>query len=258
MASHSRPHTNTRHRRRHLLPSLLILLSTNNYIYYAQAQTSLGPTSVSGPAFARTSSHLYVLGGNPNSGNNGPPLTQFYSLDLTAPWNNTAPAWTELSAGPAQAVFPATFSQDQKKMIVFHLNAPTNASRYDVTTGVWTPSNAALPGSDFQGIGAITDSNSGLVYMTAGYTSRLRDSLDVYNFNTDTATQTAMPGPNIILPARAYYGNVWSQYRKSILYFGGYNIANKAIVGGNVVTELVTLTQKWNTLVINCLLLLFF
>ncbi|KAG0294670.1 hypothetical protein BGZ96_000695 [Linnemannia gamsii] len=248
MASHNRSHTNTRHKRRHLLPSLFILLATYNYTYHAHAQAIPGPTPVSGPAFARTSSHLYVLGGNPNSGNKGPPLTQFYSLDLTTPWNNTAPAWTELSAGPAQAVFPATFSQDQKKMIVFHLNAPTNASRYDVTTGVWTPSSAVLPGSDFQGIGAVTDPNSGQVYMTAGYTSRLRDSLDVYNFNTDSASQTAMPGPATYLAARAYYGNVWSQYRKSILYFGGYNLANQAIVNGNIVTELVTLTQKWNTL----------
>ncbi|KAG0302508.1 hypothetical protein BGZ97_002320, partial [Linnemannia gamsii] len=248
MASHSPSHTNTRHRRRRFLPSLFILLSTTNYIHYAHAQTSPGPTPVSGPAFARTSSRLYILGGNPNSGNNGPPLTQFYSLDLTAPWNNTAPAWTELSAGPAQAVFPATFSLDQKTMIVFHLNAPINASRYDVATGVWTRSNAALPGSDFQGIGAVTDPNSGLVYMAAGYTSRSRNSLDIYNFDADSVTQTAMPAPGTVFSARAYYGNAWSQYRKSILYFGGYNVSSQAIANGNVLTELVTQTQTWNTL----------
>ncbi|KAF8943218.1 hypothetical protein BGZ47_005684 [Haplosporangium gracile] len=207
-----------------------------------------GPTPVSGPAFARTSTHLYILGGNPVNGNNGPPLTQFYSLDLTTPWNNTTPAWTELNAGPAQALFPATFSLDQTKMIVFHLEAPINASRYDVNTGVWTPSSAALPGSDFQGIGAVTDTNTGFVYMAAGYATRMRDSLDVYNFAADSVTKTAMPGPDKFLPARAYYSNVWSKYRKSILYFGGYNITNQPIVGGNVVTELVTATQNWNTL----------
>lgn len=87
--------------------------------------------------------------------------------------------------------------------------------------------------------------------MAAGYTTRLRDSLDVYNFAADTATKTYMPGSDTTLPARAYYGNVWSKYRKSILYFGGYNYLNQPIVGGNIVTELVTATQTWNILVID-------
>ncbi|KAF9544242.1 hypothetical protein EC957_012288 [Mortierella hygrophila] len=248
MTTHSQSHTNTRHRRPHLLTFLLFLSTTNRYNYYAHAQTNSSPAPVSGPAFARTPTHLYVLGGNPNDGNNGPPLSQFYSLDLTTPWNTTTPAWTKLAAGPAQAIFPATFSQDQTKMIVFHLTAAPNASRYDINTNAWTPSSADLPGSDFQGIGAVTDTNTGVVYMTAGYTTRLRDSLDVYNFAADSATKKYMPGPDIVLPARAYYGNVWSKYRNSILYFGGYNILSQAIVGGNIVTELVTATQTWNTL----------
>lgn len=252
MATHSQSHTNTRHRRPHLLALLLLLSTANHYNYYAHAQASPGPTPVSGPAFARTSTRLYVLGGNPINGNNGPPLSQFYSLDLTIPWNNTAPAWTELAAGPAQAIFPATFSQDQTKMIVFHLRTAPNASRYDINTNVWTPSSAVLPGSDFQGVGAVTDTNTGLVYMAAGYTTRLRDSLDVYNFATDTATKTYMPGSDTTLPARAYYGNVWSKYRKSILYFGGYNSLSQRIVGGNIVTELVTATLTWNILVFDC------
>ncbi|KAF9901918.1 hypothetical protein EC991_005566 [Linnemannia zychae] len=210
--------------------------------------TSSGPIPVSGPAFARTATRLYVLGGNPNSGNNGPPLTQFFSFDLSVPWNATAPVWTPHNAGPAQAVFPATFSADQKKMIVFHLKAPTNSSRYDVDTGVWSTSNAILPGSDFQGVGAVTDTNTGLVYMAAGYSTRRRDSLDVYNFGPDYVTQSAMPGAADALAARAYYGNVWSKYRNSILYFGGYNATNQPIVQGNIVTELVTSSLKWSTL----------
>ncbi|KAF9340779.1 hypothetical protein BGZ91_000263 [Linnemannia elongata] len=248
MATRSQSHTNTRHRRPHLLTLLLLLSTTNHYNYYAHAQTSSGPKPVSGPAFARTSTRLYILGGNPVNGNNGPPLSQFYSLDLTVPWNNTAPAWTELAAGPSQAVFPATFSQDQTKMIVFHLRTAPNAAYYDINTNVWTNSSVVLPGNDFQGVGAVTDPNTGLVYMTAGYTSRSRDSLDIYNFAADSATKANMPGPDKVLLARAYYGNVWSKYRKSILYFGGYNAQVQPIVGGNVVTELVTATQTWSTL----------
>ncbi|KAF9932204.1 acyl-CoA-binding domain-containing protein 4 [Linnemannia zychae] len=244
--------TNTRHRRRHLrlLPILLLTtshLSNNNY-HCVHAQTNWTPTPVSGAAFARTSTSLYILGGNPNSGNNGPPLPQFFSLNLAVSWNNTSPAWKLLPAGPAQAVFPATFSADQTKMIVFHLPAPINASRYDVDTGVWTPSRAQLPGSNFQGVGAITDTNTGLVYTTAGYVTENRDALGVYNFNSDVATQAAMPSSAVTLQARAYYGNVWSKYRKSILYFGGYTSDTRAIIGGSLVTELVTSSLKWNTL----------
>ncbi|KAG0263753.1 hypothetical protein BGZ95_003725 [Linnemannia exigua] len=247
MATH-RPQLTSRRRRRQFRPLLVLSTTLLTSYFYAHAQTSSGPTPVSGPAFARTATRLYVLGGNPNSGNNGPPLTQFFSFDLSVPWNATAPVWTPHSPGPAQAIFPATFSADQKKMIVFHLNAPINSSRYDVDTGVWSTSNAVLPGSDFQGVGAITDSNTGLVYMAAGYSTRQRNSLDVYNFATDSVSQTAMPGSAEALVARSYYGNVWSKYRKSILFFGGYSAAIQPIVQGNVVTELVTSTQKWSTL----------
>ncbi|KAK3833559.1 MAG: hypothetical protein J3R72DRAFT_453123 [Linnemannia gamsii] len=247
MATH-RSHTNSRHRRRQFLPLLVLATTLLTSYHCAHAQTSSGPIPVSGPAFARTATRLYVLGGNPNSGNNGPPLTQFFSFDLSVPWNATAPVWTPHNSGPAQAVFPATFSANQKKMIVFHLNAPINSSRYDVDTGVWSTSNAVLPGSNFQGVGAVTDSNTGLVYMAAGYSTRQRDSLDVYNFDSDSVSQTPMPGSGDALAARSYYGNVWSQHRKSILFFGGYNVANQAIVQGNIVTELVTSSQKWNTL----------
>ncbi|KAF9081441.1 Multiple epidermal growth factor-like domains protein 8 [Mortierella sp. AD031] len=249
MTTHrSRSHTNNRHRRVLGLVLVATILFSTLSTFGAHAQTNSAPTPVSGPAFARTATRLYILGGNPNFGNKGPPLSQFYSLDLSVPWNASTPAWTELSAGPPQAVFPATFSSDQKTMIVFHLQSPSTASRYDVTTGVWTPSAAYLPANHFQGISAVTDTNTGLVYMAAGYSTSLRNMLDVYDFATDTVTSSAMPAPETALAARAYYGNVWSQHRKSVLYFGGYNISVTPMDRLNIVTELATDSQKWSTL----------
>ncbi|KAG0347144.1 hypothetical protein BGZ54_005020, partial [Gamsiella multidivaricata] len=142
-----------------LLASPLTLLS--------QAQTSSAPLTVFAPAFARTATRLYVLGGR----NAATIYSQFFSLDLTNSWNSATPLWTKLKDGPGQAIFPAAFSADQKTMVTFHSNSSANASfayHYSVVTGQWTQSTVQAQFGSNEGVGAVTDPNTGLVYLAGG------------------------------------------------------------------------------------------
>src|SRR5688500_8651532 len=65
---------------------------------YAIAQ-SFTPTVVSGPAYARTITKLYVVGGA-RSIVPDVRISQFMYLDLLVPFTSTAPAWTQLADGP--------------------------------------------------------------------------------------------------------------------------------------------------------------
>ncbi|KAI7827543.1 hypothetical protein BC939DRAFT_475146 [Gamsiella multidivaricata] len=159
-----------------------ILLLANPFTLLSQAQTSSVPLTVSGPAFARTATRLYVLGGQYATINYG----QFFSLDLANSWNSTTPLWTQLNDGPQQTIFPAVFSADQKTMVTFHSGNSAFAYHYSVVTGQWTRATVQAQYGDYQGIGAVTDPNTGLVYLAGGYTSADRNSMNVYNFVTDT------------------------------------------------------------------------
>ncbi|KAF9572720.1 hypothetical protein EC968_009535 [Mortierella alpina] len=225
--------------------SLLLCLATLFFLSTpAQGQAASAPLPVSGPAFARSSTRLYIQGGTFANINYG----QFFSLDLAVDWNTTTPAWTQLNDGPQQNIYPAVFSADQQTMITFHSGGATFAYRYSVAKGLWTASTLQVQYGGYQGVGAVTDPNTGLVYLAGGYTDGSRNTMNIYNFNTDTIADSAMPAASTVFPNRAYYTNVWSQKRGSILYFGGYNTTLKPIPNGNVVSEYVPSTQTWTTL----------
>lgn len=98
-----------------------------------------------------------------------------------------------------------------------------------------------------QGIGAVTDPNTGLVYMAGGFTGN-RDTMSVYDFKSDTITN-AFQLPVDILRSRAYYANVWVKSRKSIFYFGGYNATLDRIASDNILTEFNPTTNTISTVV---------
>ncbi|KAG9320424.1 hypothetical protein KVV02_007181 [Mortierella alpina] len=227
-----------------LLPLFLApALFTPPSSHLASAQVPNSPLSVSAPAVARTATKLYIAGGNHTNSL----LSQFYSLDLAVPWNETQPAWTRLADGPKQELFPAVFSADDKTLITFH-SGTLFAMRYSVDTNTWT-SATCRPAVNFQGVGAVTDPNTGRAYLAAGYTGR-RDTMSVYNFVTDKLVSLpgGLPVAEGLFRARAYYGNAWCKYRNSILYFGGYDTALNPIVPENVVTEYQPATNAWSTM----------
>ncbi|KAF9135060.1 Multiple epidermal growth factor-like domains protein 8, partial [Linnemannia schmuckeri] len=160
--------------------------------------------------------------GLPSTLNGTLPLGQFFFLDLTLAWNISSPAWTQLSPGPKQRIFPATFSKNQKSMIVFRAGEPSYIQRYIVASGTWSPSSVNLTYGYREGVGAVTDPNTNLVYIARGYTDINERTVDVYNIDQDSMSELPLPPATSYLAQRTYYGNVWCQPRKSVLYFGGY------------------------------------
>ncbi|KAF9109763.1 Leucine-zipper-like transcriptional regulator 1 [Mortierella sp. AM989] len=218
------------------------------FLNSAQAQY-FTPITVSGSAFARTDTHLYISSGsNGRSGGTEIQYKQFFSLDLTVPWTTSAPAFKQLSDGPQQYLFPAAFSQDQETMITFHSGTPF-ARRYSVSKNQWTDSKTVVSGGGNQGVSAVTDPTTGQVYLAGGYSDPQRNSMDIYNFNHDAFVQNVLPASASAFPNRAYYSNVWTSKRKSILYFGGYNSTLKEIQNFNSITEFVPNGNAWSTLV---------
>jgi len=228
---------------------LLFLLCLAQDTYFIQAQspppTSFKPLSTVSPAFARTATKLYICSGN-NTSINRP---QFFSIDLSVPWNSSQPAWKELADGPTQLLFPAVFSVDEQTMVTFH-SGTTFAMRYSVATNTWSPSKVNVTYGTFQGVNAVTDPTTGIVYLAAGYTSA-RSEMSVYDFAKDSMVSSPdpMPAPATIFQARTYYQNVFSKRRNSILYFGGYDSAFGGLPTQNVMTEFVPTTGVWRTLV---------
>ncbi|KAF9178577.1 hypothetical protein BGZ50_007625, partial [Haplosporangium sp. Z 11] len=122
------------------------------------------------------------------------------------------------------------------------------AMQYNVETNVWTSVPVSVAHGDMQGIGAVTDPETGFVYLAGGYTG-IRDMMSVYDFQVNSMwSLSKLPDPTLMFRARAYYGNVWSQYRKSILYFGGFNSQLKPALEDNVITEYEPSTSTWRTL----------
>ncbi|KAF9907776.1 hypothetical protein EC991_010646 [Linnemannia zychae] len=232
------------------LSAATLYLSLQHQQIHAQADS---PVVVFGPAFARTSTRLYVLGGFPsyvpaemNS------MNQFYSLELSKPWTSKSPAWSQHNPGPQKAIFPGAFSADQKTMVVFHTakaNSPFAAWRYTVDSDSWTPSNASFPFQDRSGLASVTDPNTGLVYTAGGYVSPTEGvAVDVYNFDEDSVSTVSIPDTFIGFSTRYYYTSVWSQQRKSILYFGGYPLPSRPTQAVNSVTEFVPASNMWQTM----------
>ncbi|KAF9122149.1 hypothetical protein BGW39_009990 [Mortierella sp. 14UC] len=169
------------------------------------------------------------------------------SLDLAVSWPGSRPVWHRLTGGPTQLIYPAEMSADGQTLIAFRLG-PSFAMRYNVAIDQWTPSQIKPEHPQLQGVGAVTDPSTGLVYLAAGFTG-MRDSMAVYDFKSDTMiTGFLLPRMDTAFRARAYYGNVWSKYRKTIFYFGGYNSTLDRIVTDNVLTEFDPVTNTMSTI----------
>ncbi|KAK5805634.1 hypothetical protein F5H01DRAFT_383533 [Linnemannia elongata] len=243
---------NRRSKKINLLTSLvsLALLSSSLLLHQTSAQSTAYP--VSGGAVARTKTNLFILGGSASQNPNTPPTNQFITLDLTTSWTATQPAWTVLNPGPANSIYPATFTSDQKRMLVFHLPNSNAVYEFRVETGVWVQSNLAFADMKWQGVGAVTDPRTGLVYLATGYTDPGRMTMDILNPSTQNITHSRLPDPfgpagTVRFEARWFYGNVWCESRKSILYWGGYQPTNK-MPTENVVTEFIVDTMTWSNL----------
>lgn len=226
---------------------------------YTLAQT-FTPTVVSGPAYARTITKLYVVGGTQSIASDAR-IGQFMYLDLLVPFTSTAPAWTQLTDGPRQSNFPAAFSSDEKVLYVFHIPGTNSPWQYSIADDTWQEVSATKFGNaGWEGIGAVTDPESGLIHLAGGYddiNAKATALKIITSFDpvSQTIDSQSLPPPEKVFPIRWYYGNVWSQNRSSVIYWGGVNRDSRVPIAPveNGVTEFAPDLRSWYTMVC-CLL----
>ncbi|KAG0237210.1 hypothetical protein BGW42_001477 [Actinomortierella wolfii] len=197
----------------------------------AQSTSSSAPNPAVDPAFVKHGSKLYILGGHRSTDltKATDTIRQFSVLDLAQTWSASSPAWATLSSPDLiNTPVKAAISADGKTLIAFPSTGTgtgAKAYRYSFDTATWSVSSAVIQRTP-EGLDPVTASNTGNVYVLGGYSGPGMDIMDIYSFGTDAITSTAMPAlANQTVPSKTYYKAAWSQYRQSIVYFGGTNKA---------------------------------
>ncbi|KAF8948099.1 hypothetical protein BGZ47_006507 [Haplosporangium gracile] len=228
--SHTRNNTKLRKPYRFLLfASTFLLLSLLSLPTSINAQKGF-PVGSRRVGFATLNDVLYIQGGFDTDASN-----QFVSLDLSVSWPTSYPTWTILKNGQftshlALASISAGSNGGSKGSIISigGMNTPTGSPNflvmYDINSASWTTTlnNVKPPYPALEGHAAISDPNTGLIYIIGGYngstTNYLYNRLSVYDPKSRMmVSQQAGTAANSLTDV----GAVWSTERNSILTFGG-------------------------------------
>lgn len=169
---------------------------------------------------------LYIQGGY--STTNYTP--QLDAIDLSQSWPTSAPVWFTLKDGAPishHALVPVT-GQHAKGLgpsnayilSIAGDGAPSFWSAFDVASGTWNSlTDIVAPYPQLQGHSAVTDPNTGYIYVIGGYTNNATyNALTVFDPATKTVlSQQAATADKSLTDI----GAIWSPSRKSILTFGG-------------------------------------
>ncbi|KAG0195850.1 hypothetical protein BGX28_000526, partial [Mortierella sp. GBA30] len=209
----------------------------------------INPVSVTGPTYARHGSKLYVSGGGyTNRTNFINSTSQFFYLDLSVPWDAQALVWKQLRGGPSSTNAPGAFSADGSTMISFAGGDQSFAWLYSVEGDSWSSSNIKVPSPKADGLYAVRDPTTGLVYIPGGYDLTNNNSLTsmlIYRFDTDSKEVMSMPPEG--LANRWHYKGAWWSKGKSILYFGGYIYPSTQLAPTTII-QYSPGTNIWSTL----------
>ncbi|KAG0308159.1 hypothetical protein BGZ97_000144, partial [Linnemannia gamsii] len=201
---------------------------------------------------------LYIQGGFDTDTSN-----QFVSLDLSTSWDTSSPAWTILKDGQytshlALASISAGVNGGAKGSILSIGGMPASSgppsffALYDIDSASWTNTmnNVKLPYPALEGHAAVSDPNTGLIYIVGGFNGTtsnfLYNTLSVYDpKSSKMVSQQAGTAATSLTDV----GAVWSTQRNSILTFGGSR-APPAVTNaiGNDIQEYDVSAKSWKTM----------
>ncbi|KAF9576160.1 hypothetical protein EC968_010283 [Mortierella alpina] len=245
-------HVSSQHRKRRpilTLPFALSLLFLNSIAPAVDAQAPVGSRRM---GFTQLNSMLYIQGGFDTS-----TTGQFVSLDLSKSWTVSAPAWTTLKDGQstshlALASVSAAASGGRSTagtiIAMGGINNPPFFNSYELSSGTWNNiAGLKPPYATLEGHAAVTDPNTGLVYMIGGNSTNAFNQISVY----DPKSQ-AMVSQHSATAATSLtdVGAVWSTARNSILMFGGSRAppADTKGLGGADLNEYDPTSKTWKTM----------
>ncbi|KAF9905007.1 hypothetical protein EC991_002070 [Linnemannia zychae] len=197
---------------------------------------------------------FYIQGGNPDE--TGINFTnQFYALDLTQPtWDTSSPPWRALATGAGSKSAPKTsqhfmtVSESGRFLVVWSPDlgidvgqdrkTQCRATKYSIPTGQWLWQQG-MP-DDYMVNAAVvrsgaTDPATNLLYIPGGYNET---NMAVYDLSAVTETTNnsgigvasfrpmATPLANGVFSG---FSAVWSDYRNSMLIYGGTYSVNTAV-----------------------------
>ncbi|KAG9072223.1 hypothetical protein KI688_006447 [Linnemannia hyalina] len=211
------------------------------------------PTPASVMAYATVDEEtLYCLGGatdvNFTTSYYSNPTSQFVALNLQQQtWSSSNPPWRTLpSAVVPQLGVWMTVSRDKQRLIIWDPWDPeTTISFYSLATNSWL-SNHTLPSDygDTWGSRVALDPTTGLLYAPSA--SNNGTVMIVYNPDTYTSSFLNMPpaSATVKIGNPAFYSLVWSTYRNSMLFYGGYQWRGPSL-GDSKLIEYTPSSNLW-------------
>jgi len=197
---------------------------------------------------------LYIEGGFDVN-----PSDQFIALDLSTSWTATSPAWSVLKDGQstshlALASISAASNGGAKGSILAiggmgNPQLPAFFSSYDVNSAQWTnQTSIKAPYNYLEGQAAVSDPNTGLIYIIGGYGNNTFNQLSVYDPKAKSmVSQSAASAVTSLTDV----GAVWCSSRNSILTFGGSKAppAGTNGLGSSDLNEYDIQSKQWKTMV---------
>ncbi|KAF9956436.1 hypothetical protein BGZ65_002725, partial [Modicella reniformis] len=176
-------------------------LSQPSYTYFASSAYEEGEA-------------FYIHGGSV-SYRDDVPLTQTIAVDLSVSWPVNNPVHKRLPDGPIGIGFASTLSADK---ITWFIVTNGTAYTYSFQSARWDPVLPGIPFSRDLGMHAVTDPDTGLIYIPFGaagpqnITTMFRVDLD-----SNKVDNVAMPATDLLDD----YCVAWSATLKSLVIFGG-------------------------------------
>ncbi|KAF9985715.1 hypothetical protein BGZ75_002643 [Mortierella antarctica] len=251
MAAHS---TNTSSYYRKRLPLLKLPFALGLLFLYtiALAADAQAPVGSRRMGFTQLDSILYIQGGFDTS-----TTGQFVALDLSKSWSASAPAWTTLRDGHstshlalASVSAAASGGRSTAGIIIAMggINNPPFFNSYELSSGAWNNiAGLRPPYPTLEGHAAVSDPNTGLVYMIGGNSTNAFNQVSVY----DPKSQAMVSQHSAtVATSLTDVGAVWSTARNTILTFGGSRAppADTKGLGGADLDEYDPTSKTWKTM----------
>ncbi|KAF9976430.1 hypothetical protein BGZ65_007849 [Modicella reniformis] len=249
MTSHSTT-TQSRKRLAFRLLSITVVLSTilsSSSPSCAHAQAPVGTRRM---GFAVLYDTLYIQGGYDLNAS-----SRFVSLDLSTSWSANSPPWKRLPDGQVTthlALAPISAASNGgikgSLLSIGGIDAASFFSSYDVNAGAWQAwSSVKNPFTYLEGHAAVSDPNTGLIYIIGGNGNSTYNQLTVYDPKSKTTVSQASATAATSLTDA---GAVWLSERNTILTFGGSRAQPAAVegLGDENLMEFDPSSKTWKTM----------
>jgi len=212
----------------HILPFILVYFCLGN----SPSVSAATPPAVYKPQTATLNDTLYIQGGTPGGQYAS---SEFYSLSLSKPWNDTAPPWKTLPTSTSGVDAPHTYfvsmaiSADRSTLVEFDFNSPDLSFSFNVLRKTWykSPLPVTLNVRQIFGLHAMADPKSdglGTFYVPNGCPDMSTNTtvwyMCKYNLNTVNVTATPLPMP-AQLEGVIDYSIALITARDSLFIYGG-------------------------------------